>query len=224
MDPVNIIILLSVLSLLPLIAVICTSFLKISVVLLFLRESLALQAIPPNVVIYGMSLILSVYTMGPVCNQISDELNTLEYYSQQKINPDSGQNAIPKFSDIAGKVALPLKEFLNANASNESKLYFNNALTKMWKQQYTNQIKKDDMLILIPSFMVTQLNEAFKLGFLLYLPSLVIDIFISNLLLALGMMMMSPTTISTPVKLLLFILAGGWTKVVNLLLHSFVIN
>lgn len=224
MSPVSVIILLSILSLLPLIAVICTSFLKISVVLLFLRESLALQQIPPNVVIYGMAIILSVYTMGPVCNQITDVVNNVQFASNQSSDVINNAPVIPKFSDIMDRVSKPLKVFLSSNSTNESKRFFNNALLKMWKQPYVNQVKPDGMVILIPAFMVTQLNDAFKLGFLLYLPSLIIDLFVSNLLLALGMMMMSPTTLSTPIKLLLFILAGGWTKVVNLLLHAFVVN
>ena len=221
-SPLGIIIVLSLLSLMPLIAVISTSFLKISVVLLFLRESLALQQIPPNIVIYGMSIILSIYTMGPVCNAISNQVTDIQYYSSQQNNNTAMQ--APKISDIVTKISAPLRTFLVANSTPESKMFFNRALQKMWQQPYANQIAPSDMIILIPAFMVTQLNDAFKLGFLLYLPSLIIDVFIANLLLALGMMMMSPTTISTPIKLLLFILIGGWSKVVSLLLHAFIVH
>lgn len=227
LNSINLIIILSLLSILPLIAVVCTSFLKISVVLLFMRESLSLQQIPPNIVIYGMAIILSVYTMGPVCNTVINQINNLQYIDAQQKEADlTGELATikePKFSDTINHVTTPLRQFLTDNSTSDNRTFFYESLKKLWKQPYVNNVEKTDMIILIPSFMITQLNDAFKIGFLLYLPSLIIDIFISNLLLALGMMMMSPMTLSTPIKLLLFILIGGWDKVINLLLRSFIV-
>jgi len=212
----DLIVVLSLISILPLLAVICTSFLKISVVLLFLRESLALQQNPPNIVIYGIAIILAVYTMGPVCNNLNNSLTQIT-----AIRTNGSGNVSSDLLKVAGSIAEPLKIFLEKNTSKDNQKYFYDNLTRLWGNSPSGSVDKHDFLVLVPSFMLTQLNEAFKIGFLLYLPSLIIDVFISNLLLALGMMMMSPMTISTPIKLILFITIGGWQKVIDLLLHSF---
>lgn len=210
-NPIQLIALLFALSLLPLIAVLGTSFLKLSIVLSMLRNALGIQQIPPNIAIYGLSLILTAFIMAPVGLAISDNL---------KQNPIS-TDAPDFYQQVEQNVLTPYRTFLAKQAKPEQVKFFAGIGKKMWPQEYQSRIPDDSLVVLMPAFAVSQLIESFKIGLLLYLPFIAIDLIVSNVLLALGMMMMSPMTIALPLKLLVFVLIGGWERLLAQLVASY---
>ncbi len=210
-SPINAIAFLSLLSLLPIIFVMTSSFIKISMVMILTRESLGVQQIPPNIVIYCLSLILSFYIMGPVYNS-----------SLKSINAAVPTSSSMLIEDIAAS-SNDTKKFLLQHTPKAQQAFFYQSLKEFWTPEMLKNVKKDDLIILVPSFVVSEISQAFKIGFLIYLPSVIIDIIVSNILMAMGMMMMSPQTIALPIKLLLFITLDGWTRLIHALLGSYAI-
>ncbi len=212
-DPIAIIILLAVMSLMPVIFILTTSFIKIAMVCILTRESLGVQQIPPNIVIYSLSLILSFYVMGPVYNAsflaIQDDLKSGKPLTYNVIIDDFQ------------KSSEPIKQFLIKHSDRSERIFFYQSLNKFWSKDMMVGINQDNFIVLIPAFMVSELTKAFKIGFLIYLPSVIIDIIVSNILMAMGMMMMSPVTISLPIKLLLFIAIDGWSRLLHVLIGSY---
>ncbi|MBP9743643.1 MAG: type III secretion system export apparatus subunit SctR [Burkholderiales bacterium] len=210
-SPINAIFLISLLSLLPIIFVMTSSFIKISMVMLLTRESLGVQQIPPNIVIYSLSLVLSFYVMGPVYN------NTIKAMSVSA--PTTGNALLEAISASTDET----KKFLLHQTPYPQQQFFYQSLKEFWTPEMMKHVKADDLVVLVPAFMVSEITKAFKIGFLIYLPSVIIDIIVSNILMAMGMMMMSPQTISLPIKLLLFITLDGWARLIHALLGSYVI-
>ncbi len=212
-DPIAIIILLAIMSLMPIIFILTTSFIKIAMVCILTRESLGVQQIPPNIVIYSLSLILSFYVMGPVYNAsflaIQDDLKSGKPLTYNVIIDDFQ------------KSSEPIKQFLIKHSERNERIFFYQSLNKFWSKDMMNGVNQDNFIVLIPAFMVSELTKAFKIGFLIYLPSVIIDIIVSNILMAMGMMMMSPVTISLPIKLLLFIAIDGWSRLLHVLISSY---
>lgn len=211
--PINVIILLFLLGLVPMIVILTTSFIKISIVLLFARDSLGVQNIPPNIVLYGLSLILSAYIMAPVYNS-----------SYLALKQDMLQNQPPSVSQMIETfqtTSNPVKDFLVKHSSNDERMFFYQSLNKYWTKDMMKDVTKNDFMVVVPAFVISQLTQAFKIGFLVYLPAIVIDIIVSNILIAMGMMMMSPVTISLPIKLLLFVAVDGWSRLSHMLLISY---
>lgn len=212
-DPVPLIFLMAFLTLIPIFFILTTSFIKISTVMILTRESLGVQQVPPNIVIYGLSLILSFYVMAPVYNN-----------TYQAIKEDLNVKTQIKAKDLIDnfeKASEPLRTFLIKHTPPNEREFFYGALKQYWSPEMVSGIQKDNFLILVPAFVVTELTQAFKIGFLIYLPSVIIDIIVSNILLAMGMMMMSPVTISLPLKLLLFIAVDGWSRLIHVLLNTY---
>lgn len=212
-NPINVITFLTILSLVPIIVIMTTCFIKISMVLLITRESLGVQSIPPNMVIYCLSLILTFYIMGPVYN------NTINAATESlKNNNVSTSSLINSVEQSSNAISL----FLYKNTPKANQDFFYKSLKQFWTPEMFSHVHKTDLVVLIPAFMVTEMTRAFRIGFLIYLPSVIIDVIVSNLLMAMGMMMMSPVTISLPIKLLLFISLDGWMRIVNALMGSYV--
>ena len=211
-QPLLLICVLVILSILPLFVVTGSSFLKLSIVFSLLRNALGIQQVPPNMAIYGLSLILTLFIMAPVGMAVSD---SIEQHPIALNDPNL-------FEDINTQFLQPYREFLHNNASRVQVNYFSSVGEKIWPAQYKARISADSLVVLLPAFCVSQIIDAFKIGLLIYLPFLAIDLIVSNILLAMGMMMLSPTTISLPFKLLLFILAGGWQLLTDKLVMSFV--
>lgn len=210
-QPLSLIVLLFLLSLLPLFVVIGTSFLKISLVLSLLRNALGIQQIPPNMAIYGLSLILSIYIMAPL------GYNAKEALQNEKIALDN-----PVLFEKLDKSAIgPYREFLQKQTEPQHIAFFSQTTTRIWPEKIREAVPPDSLFVLIPAFTVSQLTEAFKIGLLLYLPFIAIDLIVSNVLLAMGMMMVSPVTISLPFKILLFIVIGGWERLLTQLIISY---
>lgn len=209
-SPWQLIILLVVLSLLPLAVVMGTSFLKLAVVLSILRNALGIQQVPPNMALYGLALILSLFIMAPTALAVKAQWHSV-----------AAPGDPPWASGWDGKALAPYRQFLRRNADEKEIRYFHNLIAKTWPEEARRQVSPDSLLILLPAFTVSQLIQAFRIGLLIYLPFLAIDLLVSNVLLAMGMMMVSPMTISLPFKLLIFMLAGGWDLILSQLVQSF---
>lgn len=203
----QILIMLTILSLAPSILIMVTSFTRIVVVFHFLRTALGTQTTPPNQVIVGLALFITIAIMSPVFTEVNTK--AIKPYTAGKI----------KQEQAIEKGLSPLREFmLKQTREKDLKLfmYFN--------KKSADDIKDYDdipITIVIPAFIISELRAAFIIGFLIYLPFIVIDMVVASTLMSMGMMMLPPTTISLPFKLLLFVLADGWNLVIGQLVNSF---
>jgi type III secretion protein R len=200
---------LGALSLAPFILTMTTSFLKFSVIGSILRSALGTQQIPPNQVLMGLSLILTIYVMSPVGTKIYNDIKGLMDESSKKgVMSDEGIEIIKKAIDKGKK---PYLEFLTRHSHAKDRMLFVNMARALRRDDpNAGEIHERDPLVLIPAFVTSELAEAFQIGFILFVPFIVIDMIVSNVLLAMGMQMLSPTIISLPCKLLLFVLVDGW--------------
>ena len=204
-DPITLALTLALLALVPTLAVVSTTFLKISVVMSLVRNALGVQQIPPNLALYGLSLIMTVYIMAPVGQNIYDKVRE---------EPTSTRSVEGLFKAV-GRGAEPMRDFLYKHSDKSQRDFFVRTGRELWGKDLSANLKERDFIVLLPSFMVTELTEAFEIGFLLFLPFVVIDLVVSNVLLAMGMMMVSPVMISMPLKLFLFVMADGWTRLIQ---------
>jgi type III secretion protein R len=207
-DPLLIFSVLAGAALLPFLALLVTSFTKIVVVLGLLRQALGLQQIPPNMVINALAIILSLYVMAPIGVRAVDAMK------ERLQGPLAGR----RFEDVAvvyHSVSDPLRGFLRKHTTDHDRLFFVRSAGKLWPQEQAQAVRDDDMLVLIPSFTLRELTTAFQIGFVLYLAFVVIDLIVGNVLLSLGMQMLSPTLVATPFKLLLFVALDGWERLVH---------
>lgn len=201
----RILLLLTILSLAPAIVIMVTSFTRIIIVMSFLRQALGVAQIPPNQVLTGLSLFLTFFIMSPVI----DDVYTKAYlpFSQEQISMDQALT----------ESAKPLRRFmLKYTREKDLALFLNVA-----NQPRPNTVDDIPLRSLIPAFMISELKTAFQIGFMIYIPFLVIDIIISSILLAMGMMVLPPMLISLPIKLMLFVLIDGWNLLVESLVRSF---
>ncbi len=210
-DPILLIVGLSVLSLAPFVVIMTTCFVKLVVVFSLVRNALGLQQIPPNLVINGLAVILTFFIMAPVASDIYD-IAKAEDYSDMSLGKAMG---------ILDKVKEPWREFLERHAEKEVRVFFLKSAKTLWPPEKSEGLTTEDLVVLIPAFTVSELSQAFRIGFLLYLPFVAIDLIISNLLMAMGMMMVSPMTISLPFKLMLFVALEGWLELIEGLILTY---
>ena len=231
-NPFTLIIVMVGLSLLPFVAMVATSYLKIVVVMSLIRNALGIQSIPPNMVLNALALILTFYIIAPVASEswgILAESQKKTAAAQVQAQGAAG-GAAPSFdlglstSDLA-KGAEPFRTWLSEHTSDRERAFFVNTAERLWAKDpdVPANVDPESFCILIPSFCVSELTKAFQIGFLVYLPFIAIDIIVSNILLAMGMMMVSPVTISLPFKLLLFVMVNGWTLLIQGLVRGYVI-
>lgn len=209
-QPAELIALLATLSLLPLLVVMGTSFLKLSVVFALLRNALGIQQIPPNIALYGLALILTLFIMTPVGTAV-----------QERVAASPAEPGAGLLTRLSDNTLDPYRHFLRQHTTPAQLRFFRDAARKSWPDSIREKVSDDSLLLLMPAFAVSQLIEAFKIGLLLFLPFIAIDLIVSNVLLAMGMMMVSPMTISMPFKLLVFVLVGGWDRLLGQLLLSY---
>jgi type III secretion protein R len=211
---------MTALSLVPFVILLMTSFVKIAVVLSILKGALGTPQIPPNQVVTGLALILTLYVMAPTGERI-----------YRAVEPVLGRGAgaelvsgqtVEALGAAGDKAKEPLREFLLKHASPRDRAVFHGLALRMRAPAERAGITDRDLLVVIPAFLTSELRRAFEIGFLLFVPFLVVDMVIANLLLALGMHMLSPTTVSLPFKLLLFVLADGWQLLLRGLVESYV--
>jgi type III secretion protein R len=217
-NPVVMVIVLAALGLAPFVLMMLTSFLKISVVLSILRNAIGTQQVPPSTVITGLAFILSIFIMAPVGRQMYEAAgtipNTRDVFSEASVR---------SLFTAAQTGREPLRKFLARHSHEPDRVLFMELSARLERSGGVQnpQIAKDDFRILIPSFAISQLKEAFQVGFLVFVPFLIIDMVVANVLLSMGMSMLSPVVISLPFKLLLFVLVDGWYLVVRGLVLSY---
>lgn len=212
-NPVLLLGLLTLLGLAPFIAILTSSFIKLIVVMHILRSAIGLQQEPPNMAVSGIAIILSIYIMAPVV------MGTYEIFNSYNVEVTDIKN--PNFSTALSDSFKPLQDFLYKHSKESERQFFIDTAQKIWPERYAKEVHDRHLLVLIPSFMVSELTAAFQIGFLLFLPFIVIDLIISNILLSMGMMMVSPTVVSLPFKMLLFVLVDGWSRLIHGLLLSY---
>lgn len=210
-DPLNLIFIVGIAALFPFLAVVATSFIKLSVVFLLVRNAIGVQNIPPNMALNALALILSGYIMAPVVVETYAIISAGSY----EVGTVEGLRAA--YDDGKG----PITDFLSRHASEREKTFFLEAARTLWPADMAAALDMNSIAVVLPSFTVTQLREAFEIGFLLYLPFIAIDLIVSNILLAMGMMMVSPLTISLPFKLFLFVMIDGWSRLILGLVTSY---
>jgi len=184
-----------------------------------LRSALGLQQVPPPAVTTGLALVLTAYVMAPVGTQAYDAVQPLlmESSGQDVVSPGGAQMVL----EAVSRAREPLRAFLFKHAHPKERAAFHQMALRMGPPSWKESLKDTDLLVLVPAFTVSELTEAFMIGFLIFLPFLVIDMVVSNLLLAMGMHMLSPVTISMPFKLLLFVLVDGWDLLVRGLVQGY---
>lgn len=209
LSPATIIVLVISIAIAPFIAVMVTSFTKIVVVLSLLKNALGLQQVPPSVVVNGLAIILSIYVMYPVGLRMAAEI--------EKLPPPKPKEeaSVQRMIDLANAAKEPLRDFLIKHSSEAEREFFLRTAQRLLPQDQRATIADRDFVVIIPAFTVSELSAAFTIGLAIFLPFLIIDLVVSNILLSMGMMMLSPTTISLPFKLLLFVLLDGWSKLIH---------
>ncbi len=201
----QILILLTILSVAPSILLMTTAFTRIVIVLSFVRQAMGTQQAPSNQIVVGLALFLTFFIMAPVFTQINDE--ALQPYLNEEI---SQEDAIP--------LALePMRRFMFSQVG-EKDLQL---LVDISGSEQPESMDDIGMLTLIPAFMLSELKRAFQMGFLLFVPFLMIDMIVASILMAMGMMMLPPIIVSLPFKILLFVLVDGWSLVIGSLVQSF---
>jgi type III secretion protein R len=207
----EIILVVTTIGLIPLAVVTLTGFLKISIVLFLIRNALGIQQTPPNLVLYGIALILSVYVTTPL---IGDMYRQVEGRS---LTFEKAED----FRDMGLALRGPLQQHLLRFAQPAERGFFMQATETVWSPEARADLRDDDLVVLIPAFVSSELTRAFEIGFLLYIPFLVIDLLVANVLMAMGMMMVSPTLISIPLKIFLFVAVSGWSRLMHGLILSY---
>ena len=187
-----------------------TSFVKISVVLFLLRTALGIQQSPPNVVLYTIALILTVFISAPLTRQVYTSVASAQ----------AEPHTLEDWEMIALRVEAPVREHLMHFTLPRERAFFLGAAQKLWPPDMQDITNADALPVLVPSYLIGELKRAFEIGFLLYLPFVTIDLVITTILIAMGMSQVQPNTIAVPLKLLLFVLASGWTR----LLHGLVLS
>ncbi|QSQ13644.1 type III secretion system export apparatus subunit SctR [Myxococcus landrumensis] len=194
---------LALMSLLPFAVLMLTSFSKIAVVLSLARSAMGTQQAPPTLVLTGLAAVLTGHIMASVMERMYDA-GQLAY---QELETGSGT----KILESAAKVAEPLRSFLVKHGSPEERARFVDLARELRPPEEADTVSETDLFVVIPAFVITELKEAFQIGFLVFLPFLVLDMVIANVLLALGMQTLSPSQVSLPFKILLFVAVDGWS-------------
>jgi len=218
--PVLILFVLFILSLAPFILMMTTSFVKIAVVLSLVRSALGTQQIPPNQVVTGLALILTIYVMIPVGQKVYDA--SIDVISQQTQQDVFSMASIDILKKAMEKGKEPVREFLLRHSHDKERKLFYNMGRRLKISDSIGGLSSRDFIVLIPAFVISELTEAFQIGFIIFLPFLVIDMVVSNVLLSMGMFQLSPITVSLPFKLLLFVLVDGWYLITEGLVNGYI--
>lgn len=204
-NAVKIVLVMTVLTLAPAILIMMTSFTRIIVVLSFLRQAMGIQAMPPNQVMVGLALFLTFFIMGPSFS----EMNTkgIQPYIAGKISQDQALET----------TLAPLRKFMFAQTRSQDLGLF----VKLSKMPTPKTLADVPTMVLIPAFVISELKTSFQIGFVIFLPFLVIDMVAASVLMAMGMMMLPPVVVSLPLKIMLFVLVDGWSLIIGSMVNSF---
>lgn len=211
-QPLEIIILLTLIALAPSMLIMMTCFTRIVIVLGFLRTAMQTQSTPPNMVITGMALFLTFFIMAPVFSEINEV--AYQPYVSEELTTEEALDA----------ASMPLKKFMLKQTSRDDLQFFLDlSKTEEPEGGYTDEYLQNDLslTVIVPSFMISELKRAFQMGFLIFLPFLVIDLVVGSTLMSMGMMMLPPAMISMPFKILVFVLADGWNLLIGSVVASY---
>ena len=206
----SLLLLVVLLALLPFAAMVITSYTKIVVVLGLLRNAIGVQQVPPNMVLNGVALIMSCFVMAPVGMEAMR-------IARAGGGTAPGTSGVVVMMDAARQ---PFKRFLLAHTREREKAFFIHSARQIWPKDQADALKPDDLIVLAPAFTLTELTDAFRIGFLIYLAFIVVDLVIANALMALGLNQVTPTNVAIPFKLLLFVALDGWST----LLHGLILT
>ncbi|WP_081699956.1 flagellar type III secretion system pore protein FliP [Candidatus Symbiobacter mobilis] len=204
--PIQTLLFFTALSFLPAILLMMTSFTRIVIVLSLMRQALGTQAVPPNQVIVGLSLFLTLFVMGPTLDKVYNDA-----YRPYSLGELSFEEALPR-------AAKPMRDFMGKQTRQSDLALF----MKLGKIDPATKVDDVPMRTLVPAFAISELKSAFQIGFMVFIPFLVIDIVVASILMSLGMMMLSPVLVALPFKLMIFVLADGWNLLIGSLAASFV--
>lgn len=211
-QPLEIIILLTLIALAPSMLIMMTCFTRIVIVLGFLRTAMQTQSTPPNMVITGMALFLTFFIMAPVFSEINEV--AYQPYVSEELTTEEALDA----------ASVPLKKFMLKQTSQDDLQFFLDlSKTEEPEGGYTDEYLQNDLslTVIVPSFMISELKRAFQMGFMIFLPFLVIDLVVGSTLMSMGMMMLPPAMISMPFKILVFVLADGWNLLIGSVVASY---
>lgn len=210
-DVTGLLLIVIALSLLPFIAMVVTSYAKIVVVLGLLRNALGVQQVPPNMVINSIAILVSIYVMAPIGMTAA---KTLE-------NRQTGMQTTQVVIQAFDAAREPFRNFLKKHAHEREKRFLLRSASAIWPKEQADKLREDDLIVLAPAFALTELADAFKIGFLLYIAFIVVDLTIANILLAMGLNQVTPTNVAIPFKLLLFVVMDGWSTLVHGLILTY---
>ena len=213
-QPAALVLVLGLATLVPFAFMALTAFVKISTVLQIVKGAIGVQSVPSNSIIVALAAALTLLAMAPVGTRIVDQATPL---MAKGVAPDS----VKAVQELWHAVGDPMRDFLRANASTKERQRFFELAKQARPATQQSQVAANDWVVIVPAFVVTELLEAFALGFLIYLPFLVIDLVISNVLIALGMQLMTPSQVSLPFKLLLFVAIDGWGLIAQALVTGY---
>lgn len=211
LNPIMLALFLGALALLPMMLIICTSFLKITMVLQLTRNAMGVQQVPPTMALNGIALAATLFIMAPVFSDMTDRLKAIPV----------DFNSMERLEYTTANGIEPLKTFMRKNTDPDIVIHLQENAQRMWPKRMADSVTPENMLLIIPAFVLSELQNGFKIGFLIFIPFIVVDLIVSNILLALGMQMVSPMTVSLPLKILLFVLISGWTRLLDGLFYSY---
>jgi type III secretion protein R len=200
-------------SLIPFIAMVATSYAKIVVVLGLLRNALGVQQVPPNMVLNGIAVLVTAYVMAPIGMQAMQNM--------QGMHRAPGADASAVVLDVFDAGKEPFRAFLKKHAHEREKRFFVHSAAAIWPKDMAAKVHDDDLIVLAPAFTLTEMADAFKIGFLLYIAFVVVDLVIANVLMAMGLNQVQPTNVAIPFKLLLFVVMNGWSTLVHGLVMTY---
>jgi type III secretion protein R len=210
-DPVSLFLALMAMAVLPFVAMVVTSYTKVVVVLGLLRNALGVQQVPPNMVLNGIAIIIAAYVMAPVAMDAADRMQ----------RSPAGASSIEQSSNTQQLMSAvsaarePFRAFLIKHAQPAEKAFFLKSARAIWPPERAAALHADDFIVVAPAFLLSELAEAFRIGFLLYLAFVIVDLVVANVLLAMGLSQVSPTNVAIPFKLLLFVVLDGWSQVMH---------
>ena len=212
-DPITLVTLIVAFGVAPFVALMMTSYTKLVIVFGLLRTALGLQQTPPNMVLNGLAIILTIYIMAPIGMEVGDALRGRQFGVPGQSAADVGV--------LLDAAKAPVKAFLQKHTHERDRRFFQKSAEHIWPRERAANLRPDDFMVLVPSFTLSELTRAFQIGFVIYLVFVVVDLIVATVLLALGMSMIAPTTISLPFKLLLFVILDGWTRLIHGLVMSY---
>jgi type III secretion protein R len=212
-DPAIYIPLIFAIGVFPIALVMVTSYTKIVVVLSLLKNALGLQQVPPAMVTNGLALVLTWYVMFPTGMKVMEAIEADQQRPKAAVTLTT--------MDIFERAKPPMREFLDKHAKAKERAFFMDAARRLMDEKYASTLTSKDFVVLVPAFAISELTEAFLIGVIVFLPFIVIDLLVANVMMGLGMQMMSPTMISLPVKLLLFVMLDGWSRLSHALILTY---